>query len=175
MNRIHDLEQIENTHTEGLEERGFQVYRGWSDELAGELVELSRQPHILEDTPGDADRRFRDQTAAKLWHDQGRRSVYTLRGDSAAGLIWYDVRPRVDVEADYTFAVRMYEEARGKKLAHGFMMAAHVDFAERKGNPSVWLDVAKGNPAARHLYDKFGYQPTHDEDDRTVMVYRPER
>jgi len=54
------------------------------------------------------------------------------------------------------------------------MKAAHQDFAERKGNPVVWLDVDLNNPAARHLYDKFGYLHVYEDEGRDVMVYRPE-
>lgn len=172
MNHRNNLERIENIHTDALEARGFTVYQGWNDDLAEELVEVSKQPHIVASTPGDIQRRFHTLQMANAWHNEGRRSVYTLRGESLAGLIWYDVRPRADVNASHTFAIRMYEEAQGKKLAHGFMQAAHHGFVEHKGNQTVWLDVANDNPAARHLYDKFGYEATHDEGDRTVMVYR---
>ena len=173
MNHINRLTRIENPHTDKLEEKGLGLYRGWNDDLANVLIELSKQPHIAQSTPNDTLSRFRNLPAARNWHDLGRRSVYTLQSDEIEGLIWYDVRPRRDIEADYTFAIRMYESSRGKKLAHGFMQAAHYDFAESKGNPTVWLDVDHGNPAARHLYDKFGYVADHQEGDRTVMVYRP--
>ena len=169
------LERVENTYTDELENNGFSVYRGWSDEVASQLVRLSLQPHILETTSGDANRRFKDVASANGLHASGNRSIYTLQGEETAGLIWYDVRHRPELGANYTFGIRMYEASKGKKLAHGFMQAAHHDFADRKKNPTVWLDVDLNNPAARHLYDKFGYVAVHEEEGREVMVYRPER
>ncbi len=173
MDRTSQLERIDNEHTNELTERGFEVYRGWNDTLAAKIVDLSRQDHILETTRSDAERRFRTLHDARIWHAQGRRSVYTLHGEDVSGLIWYDIRPRNDLGADYTFAIRTYEEARGNKLAHGFMRAAHHDFAERKGNPPVWLDVASNNEVARHLYRKFGYQVLYADEGRDVMIYDP--
>lgn len=173
MNRMHNLVRIENEHTDDLESRGFEVYLGWNDTLADRIVDLSRQPHILETTGADAARRFNTLHDARAWHSQGRRSIYTLHGDDVAGLIWYDIRVRQDIGADYTFAIRTYEEAHGKKLAYGFMKAAHHDFADRKGNPAVWLDVALDNQPARHLYRKFGYQALYPDEGREVMIYDP--
>lgn len=174
MNRTHNLERIENEHTVELESRGFDVYRGWNDTIAKKVVELSRQPHILETTGADAGRRFHTVHDARVWHGQGRRSIYTLHGEEVAGLIWYDVRIRRDIGADYTFAIRTYEEAHGKKLAYGFMKAAHHDFADRKSNPAVWLDVDLNNEAARHLYRKFGYQALYPDEGREIMIYDPD-
>lgn len=173
MNQTYNLERIENEYTDTLESRGFEVYRGWNETLAEKIVNLSQQPHILETTPGDAERRFQSVNDAQIWHNMGHRSIYTLHGDDVAGLIWYDIRIRRDPNADYTFAIRTYEEAHGKKLAYGFMKAAHQDFADRKGNPAVWLDVALDNSAARHLYRKFGYRALSIENGRELMMYNP--
>jgi GNAT superfamily N-acetyltransferase len=175
---MNNLERIDNVHAEELEDKGFSVYRGWNSDVASQLVRLSLQPHILATTPNDATHRFRDVPMANRWHDKGSRSIYTLQTDEVTGLVWYDIRLRDEPElsdARYTFAIRMYEASQGKKLAHGFMQAAHHDFADRKGDPAVWLDVDLDNSAAKHLYSKFGYKTTHEEKNREVMVYRPER
>lgn len=175
MDRTRNLEHIENEHTDALEDRGFTVYRGWNDEIAKKIVDLSLQPHILQTTSADANRRFHTLHSAREWHSQGRRSVYTLHGEDVAGLIWYDIRIRNDIGADYTFAIRTYEEAHGKKLAYGFMKAAHHDFADRKNDPTVWLDVALDNSAARHLYRKFGYRALYPDEGRELMIYDSRR
>ena len=171
-----NLERVNNDHADTLEERGFRVYRGWNQDVASQLVRLSLQAHILKFTPGDAKRRFTNPSIANIWHNQGRRSIYTLQTDEITGLVWYDLRPREDLEADYTFAIRMYEASLGKKLSEGFMRAAHHDFASRKAkSPDVWLDVAPDNGAARHLYETFGYEYKGIDEGRLEMVYRSER
>lgn len=170
--------RVDNEFSGEFNNKLFTLYRGWDQTLAHDLVRVSREEIIMKSTPGDISRRFRDVPTANRWQKEGQRSIYSLYGKSLAGIIWYDIRPRRDIDAEYTFAIRMYEEARGKKLAHAFMKAAHQDFTELNGDRTVWLDVAHDNPAARHLYDKFGYVPTHDENHdgqtRTVMVYRTE-
>jgi ribosomal protein S18 acetylase RimI-like enzyme len=169
-----NLEHISNEHTEQLEENSFLVHKGWNTSLANDIVEASKQTHVVESTPNDSLQRFRDLGSAIIWHEQGRRSVYSLRGDGLAGIIWYDVRLRPDLQANYTFAIRMYREAVGRKLAHAFMTAAHTDFAHEKKNPSVWLETDESNIAAIRLYDKFGYELAAEDGARLTMVYRPE-
>lgn len=172
---MNNLEYVSNEHTMQLESNGFQVYKGWNTSLANDIVEASKQKHVVESTPNDSLQRFRDLGSAIIWHDQGRRSVYSLRGDELAGIIWYDIRLRPDLQANYTFAVRMYQEAVGRKLAHTFMRAAHTDFALEKGNPAVWLETDESNTAAIRLYDKFGYELVARDSARLTMVYRQER
>lgn len=165
-------EILTNTYSTDLESKGFRLYKGWNEKLAHEIVEASLQPHVVESTPNDSIHRFRDIGSALLWHNQGRRSIYTLRGNELSGLIWYDLRYRPDLNADYTFAIRMYKEAVGKKLAHGFMKAAHLDFAEEKGSPAVWLETDEHNNAAVRLYNKFGYETVLNNNSRLTMVYK---
>lgn len=169
---MNNLEAITNTYTDSIDGRGFHVYKGWNSSIAEEIVKASTQPHIIASTPNDYTKRFRDVYSANAWNSERKRSVYTLRSIGLAGLIWYDVRPRPDIGADYTFAIRMYEEAVGKKLSLVFMNAAHTDFSAEKGNPAVWLETDETNHIAVHLYNKFGYQLVDNSNGRLTMVYR---
>jgi phage terminase large subunit-like protein len=45
----------------------------------------------------------------------------TLDDGQTAGMIWYTETPREDLDARYTFGIRMYERTRGKKFVEGFM------------------------------------------------------
>lgn len=163
--------QIQNEYTPEITEKGFAVCRGWSQHMVQELIERSREAPILHFTPNDAERRFKTPESTEAWLSDESRTVYTLDNGQTAGMIWYTETPREDLDARYTFGIRMYERTRGKKLAEGFMRAVHADFAEIAHSPRVWLETGTDNAAALHLYAKFGYQEVDRTDERVTMVY----
>lgn len=167
--------RIDNLHTRQLSENNLALYRGWGHTVLRDLVAKSTEQHILKYTPNDAARRFLDMDAALGWVQSNDRTLYTLYDyddtRDLAGVIWYSHSPRGDVDADYTFAIRMYESSRGKKLAQGFMRAAHADWAWHNRNQNVWLETDTDNMAARHLYEQFGYKQVGKENGRVTMLY----
>ncbi len=153
---------------------GFAVRRGWSDTLAEELVEVSRQSHILKHTPNDAARRFVDSGSAREWYEGNERHIYTLRKDEKlAGIVWFSRNEQPQLGADYTFAIRVYQEALGQGMSEPLMRQAHDDFLASHPDTSVWLATDWDNKAALKLYDKFGYEKVGATDDgRITMLYQ---
>lgn len=168
---------VENRHTLPLEDKGLQVYRGWDGTLRDQLVIASCQSHILQYTPGDAERRFTTAEAADAWYHEHDRVVYSL-GQKAmlAGLIWYGNSPDKNLDADYTFAIRMYEASQGQGLARSFLEAAHSDFRQHTHNErNVWLSTSADevkNAAALRLYRNAGYNTVNEADGRVTMIRR---
>lgn len=164
---------IYNPAADTLNERGYLLYRGWGDEVAQQLVGLSRQPHIQQYTPNDQARRFASEQSAHEWYAAHERAVYTLGEQAVDGIIWFG-QARSDIaDGDYTFAIRMYEGAQGKGLARGFMQGAHQDFREQLDyDGAIWLETDTDNAAARALYAKSGYQEVRTVDERVVMEQR---
>lgn len=169
-----DMRSIENQHTTSLEEAGFRVYRGWSGELAERLVEGSREEEMRRRVPRDVGERFASVDSAYEWYRANEHVVYALADRAAlAGVIWFSRRVRPEFEADYTFAIRMYEKARGRGMAGRFMAAAHRDFeAFQRYEGNLWLVTDTDNRTARALYEHQGYLPQGEEDGRVVMVRR---
>lgn len=162
-----------------IESRGFSIAEGWSDSLANELVVNSRQPHIMDErtgVPNDARKRFSDRDSAQKWYEKKNPSIYALRHENGelAGVIWFDGNERTEIDAQYTFAIRMYESARGQGLALPFMQETHRRFLESHDTRGIWLETDETNEAALHLYRKFGYEDAGMEYDRIRMVYHPE-
>lgn len=152
------------------------VERGWSASIAEQLPLLSRQPHILEHTPNDADRRFRDKQAAEAWYADPRKNsrVYTLgRGTTAiAGLAWVSDQSHPAVaEAAHTFAIRLYDGYRGRGLALPFARIVHDDFLAGSPDGPIWLETDTDNLAAQKIYHRLGYTALPQaRADRLVMV-----
>ena len=149
------------------------VVEGWDQTLAAQLVEASREPGILKHTPRDSSERFRNIDSANEWYDQDKnRIIYALAKTSElAGIIWFSNKSTLGIEADYTFAIRMYEIARGKGLSEIFARTAISDFEHKSGySGDIWLETDADNMAAMHLYDKLGYKTSLQADGRVTMV-----
>lgn len=167
---------VRNELTAPIEQAGFEVRRGWSDEIARQLTALSHQPHIQSSTPNDMKKRFSSLEAAQQWHDHHERVVYTIARCAVAGLIWFGRSSSDQAPGAYTFAIRMYAEAQGKHLARPFMNAVHADFREQSGySDEIWLDTATTNDAAIALYHKVGYADVRTVNDRIYMTNLPTR
>lgn len=170
---MNNLDHIVNTHTESLKQRNFSVYRGWSNELAKQLVQNSCDDTMKRFVPRDAAERFRDEKAAEFWYSQNARVVYALAKQATlGGVIWFTQRLIHELPADATFAIRMYNLARGQRLAGDFMAAVHSDFFERHPNSrGIWLKTDEDNFVALKLYNDQGYrQVGAPRNGRVLMV-----
>ncbi len=170
------IEIVENSATLALEAKGLQLYRlnELTEDQARKMVEASTEPEMLERVPEDHERRFPDVEHALRWYKENDRIVYALGGRAAlAGFAWFTEKPfpRSDITADHSYAIRLYEEARGKGLGKVVMAATHVDFrrASHYEGPT-WLSVDDTNTHAKRLYDKFGYTALESVGDRTLML-----
>lgn len=154
-----------------LKDAGFTIHRGWNESLASQLVAHSDEPAIKHFTPKDHSERFRDETSAHEWHKRSERIVYSLsRAAELAGVIWFRKSPKEELEADYTFAIRLYDSARGKQLSAPFMQACEDDFQTRYNPRGIWLETDLGNTAARNLYQKMAYETMRIANERVIMV-----
>ena len=163
-------ESIDLSGYHQLRTRGFRIERGWSDNLAEQLVTASLEPEIRQYTPNDADERFASMTAADEWYETKDPTVYALgRAAQLAGIIWFSHRPRPEIDADYTFAIRMYASARGKGLAEPFVQASEADFRASAHPQAIWLETDMSNSVARNLYRKLGYQVVAASSARITM------
>lgn len=152
-------EPIELPARSPLRERHYAIERGWSDDLAERLVEASKEAQIMRYTPNDAAERFPSPQAAHEWYEQKQPVIYALnRAAALAGVIWYSHRPRPELAADHTFAIRMYDTARGKGLTVPFMSATEADFRAVAHPTAIWLETDMDNSPARNLYRKIGYK-----------------
>lgn len=159
----------------------LQVSRGWNDEIARELVEVSRQPHIRATTPRDASERFVNLESAHAWFENSRKQpiVYTMRlgelGNALSGLIWFSRQNHPDAHGfAYTSGFRLYEGAVGRGLARPFAEIAHNDFSDINPQDGVWLETNADNTPAVKLYGRLGYETVAERAGRLIMTWRPD-
>lgn len=187
------MQRVTNEYTSLLERDGFYIRRGWDSGIAEGLVLGSQEPHVMLFTPRDASDRFTTLESAEEWYSDPakQRVVYTLGDKAIGGVIWFSKESREIIPASdasvgtstvelarpetihHTFAIRMYERARGKHLAGHFLEAAHRDFALLTDEEKTWLSVDEQNEAAIHLYEASGYKPVGSEEGRIIMVRDP--
>jgi ribosomal protein S18 acetylase RimI-like enzyme len=166
------ISRVENIHTLPLEDKGLELYVGWNDAIARQLVERSKEEEIRRYTRRDAEERFVDTEAAERWYKEKGHVVYALgKKATLEGIIWFARTPRPELGADYTFAIRMYESQRGKGLAGAFLEAAHKDFASRMWyEDGFWLEADEDNQRALQFYAKHGYSEVSSKNDRSLLV-----
>lgn len=108
-------------------------------------------------------KRFNSKKSFHNWI-KDRKVIFTLVDNKLklAGLIWFSKKTFQNVgkaDYDYTFAIRLYSIARGKKLAFQFMKIVFDVFCNDL--PKInkfWLTTKVNNIPALKLYNKFGFK-----------------
>jgi len=152
---------------------GFIIARGWSKWVMEQLTHRSIEPEMKIWVPKDSTERFSTIETAIKWGERDEHVVYSLvNGQELAGIVWftkYDT-PKVE-DAEYTFAIRMYEGARGKGLSSSFAQAALDDLAEYTGyEGKVWLETGVDNEIALRLYHRLGFETSVFHGDRVTLI-----
>ena len=151
---------------ERMDAAGLVINKGWDPALASGLVIHSLEPDIVRATPRDATERFSDISTAMEWNNnpEKARIVYSLfRAAELAGVIWFSKQSFEG--ADKTFAIRMYESARGMGFAKPFAQAVHYDHEVVSGyDGDTWLETGKENISARQLFPQLQYEEVESVD-----------
>lgn len=145
-----------------LRAAGFHVYSDWNDQLASEMVEASTETAIITTTPRDHLERFSNPDTAQQWFEKTERSIYSLRSSlGLAGIFWLSTEPYRS--AEQTIAIRLYDQARGKRLAIDFAKTALYHNERWLGHTTdTWLETGVTNLTAQHTFERLGYNPIVD-------------
>lgn len=165
---IADAYDFINTFLDSLGE--YKIKKGITEEQITELINYSNSDLDVQKNTLDADR-FKDRKNFDEWIKKGK-DIYTLvdKDDNLMGIIWFHQALNQEAPGyETTFAIRMYEGARGKGLSKPFMEKVFSDFGAEK----IWLSTLVDNIPGRKLYEHFGFkqitQP--DQDNRIIMIY----
>jgi ribosomal protein S18 acetylase RimI-like enzyme len=143
-----------------------------------------------------------DDAILKLTHDSGRftsfeqfqqwsqkpHKIYTLTNNNGdlLGIVWFDQSAIPEVEFteefdaakyQYTFAIRLYGEARGKGLSEKFFNEC-LDMYKKSDNyinlsaKGLWLATNSQNVPAISLYKKLGFKIVSDINEKGIYMIR---
>lgn len=126
--------------------------------------------------------RFKNRDSFDKWLLEGR-DIYSLvdESDNLLGLIWFSQKnlPAAEyiedldkTEYQITFAIRMYQQARGKGLAGKFMDDVFKNYL-KENTDKIWLITSVENTPAVKLYENFGFKTVTkpDKEGKIVMIY----
>lgn len=143
-----------------------------------QLIKYSNFDELIIKTTSDR-KRFSDQASVDKWLKK-KRVIYTLNDveNKLMGIIWFgkEVNPSKDKKYNITFAIRLYEFARGKGYAKKFMTEAITKFkltSEYKNRTGgFWLITNSDNLPAIKAYEHFGFKkiPYENSESKVLMV-----
>jgi hypothetical protein len=150
-----------------LRNAGFCVMTGLNRALAEQLVEASKEDHIVDSCPGDSIDRFANVEAVGAWLSKGRLALPLVRKlDSnqlqLAGFGWTGPETPGDEApimpgASITFAIRLYNKALHKHLSFPYTLAILAANKALHRNKGIWLDTNSNNLVAINTYEKAGF------------------
>lgn len=150
------------------------IKQGILDCQIHQLIEYSHtDPDVKKFTSDSV--RFKDLSSFKTWLTQGR-IIYTLSdiNQNLLGIIWFGQKnPPININANFTFAIRIYGAARGHGLSQKFMKTAFNDLLKNQPQSKIsgfWLSTSIDNFTAIHTYEKFGFKITGQTDGENIMV-----
>lgn len=151
------------------------VQQGILDCQITQLIEYSQTDSDIQKFTSDKNR-FTNKDTFNQWQQQGR-IIYTLTDthQNLIGIIWFGHKdpPVKNINANFTFAIRIYGPARGQGLSQEFMKMTFDNLLKNQKDSHItgfWLETSVDNFTAIHTYEKFGFQKIDQQSDKIIMV-----
>jgi len=174
-------------NTSNKQRETFRVYEGITDSQIDQLISYTQSDPLVSKFTSDR-KRFLNRDMFTVWREK-KRSIYTLadQNGTLAGIMWFgrkEISPSVVVHiprksADYgiTFAIRLYQNARGKHLAGKFMRFVFQAFKQTATyqtipHNGIWVKTSVDNLPAVCAYRSLGFKEVSipDEKEKIVMI-----
>lgn len=159
----------------------YLVVSGLTDADVASVIAYANTDPLLARFTSDK-KRFKDTESFDLWKEKGR-VIYSLHNSAGelAGILWFGTeelptRARslaANGQFDTTFAIRLYGDARGKRLANRFMQACFADVLIRYPEYTAaryWLQTSEENIAAVQAFKKFGFAQLTQPDEKGKIL-----
>jgi len=149
------------------------IQQGIIDCQINQLIEYSHTDPDVQKFTSDPTR-FKDRDSFNQWLSSGR-IIYTLfdKNNNLLGIIWFGQKePPVPMDANFTFAIRIFGPARGQGLSQIFMKTAFIDLLKNQIKSKItgfWLETSVDNFSAIHVYEKFGFKKIDQKGNKIAM------
>ncbi len=173
-----------NTRVKIGEIENLKVFKGITNNQIEQLVHLSQTDNLVIQNTHDKER-FKSIDSYHEFPPQGK-TVYTLTNDQEklCGIIWFhhmelpDKKYKFNINKELytiTFAIRTYNQARGKGYSYHFAKIAFEDFYKSEeykklGQKGFWLETYSWNKPAINTYKKCGFEEITDPDDNQRIL-----
>jgi ribosomal protein S18 acetylase RimI-like enzyme len=164
---------------------------GITPNQVNQLIEYSNNDEAVIKNTTDSER-FQNFESFTNWH-QNNVTIYTLQDslENLLGIIWLQSKPlpKTNLKPEFqnldtnyynhTFAIRLYNQARGKKLAKNLILTCIKDYiqtptyknSKKKG---IWLQTSADNQPAINAYKSIFTQvsqtPEHNNSDKKIVM-----
>lgn len=144
----------------------YRLFLGIDDAHIDFLVHTAHfDPLIISQTHDQ--KRFSSREVVEEWLKKERiiyslspahtADVQPIEPGTLAGIAWFSKKKTPGTPFEWTFAVRLYESARGNGLSFPFMKRCFAEFWKLHPGEGVWLVTDSSNLLAQKLYEKFGF------------------
>jgi RimJ/RimL family protein N-acetyltransferase len=148
------------------------IQQGIIDCQIDQLIKYSNTDSQIKKFTSDPTR-FKNHQSFKDWLNKGRL-IYTLvdKNNNLFGITWFGKKtPPIKLDADFTFALRLYGSARGQGLSTKFVKTVLQDLIKNKKEIiKLWLEVSTDNLPALHTYKKIGFKKIKKLNNKFIMI-----
>lgn len=149
----------------------MKIVKGLSKKNIDQLIVFTNSDNEVQKNTSDL-KRFANRELWQKWREKGRK-IYAMvdENDDLMGITWFGAEGE-----GFTFAIRMYGNARGKGLSENFLRETMDDFMKEPEyinaqNKDIWLEISKDNLPAIKIYEKLGFVKIRDGVTMDRVIY----
>lgn len=147
------------------------IKEGLNDKEIEKIIEITKVDSLIQKFTHDSNR-FKNKNEIREWKKD--KKIYLLYdNENICGIVWFSKRDNKLAKGyPFTFAIRVYEHARGKGVSEYFMEKVFRLFDPKK-EKKYWLSTKVENKVAIHIYNKFGFKNKWQSKEEIIMVFDP--
>ena len=171
-------------------DESFSLWQSLNEQHQQAIIDAANHDQLIIDNTSDATR-FASPEKFAEWLTTKPISYALTPKDSPnvlSGLIWFvklalpdevtdemtqQTAGKTKLNTDWTFAIRLYEHARGQRLSYPFMTKVFEYFWRDHPHQAVWLSTAADNAVAKKIYSKFGFTLIATSNNRAYYLIEP--
>lgn len=150
----------------------MKINNGLSEKNVGQLIDYANNDETVRKYTSDP-KRFKDRENFENWLKKDRK-IYSLvdKKGNLMGISWFGAEGE-----GFTFALRIYGEARGRGLGYEFLKETmnkfmQLDDYKNAKNQEWWLETSKENVAAIKIYEKCGFVFETEGESLEKLIFR---